>query len=478
MTFLKKIHFRNAAGAPATPPATPPADPPVQTRTTPPPAKPRTADEISTERGRLIAEAEQLQTRSQTTALTEQEETRLDECITQAEALDVELRSARRAERIATQRSRLAEPTRPAPQFTPAQRSAESEPEQVAEPMRIWLRSFTDDADRAADASYRAAQGGFHIGSPSARIACDFGGTLNRTKRRTISKGGAGTGAELIPQTYSGKVTEYITYFSPLLGLVDSEVTADGNDRDYFVIDDTALISDYITASVGTELNPTIPDADVTTGSKTIKCFDITSGYHKLTRQALRDSAITLTDKVTKAIGNSHARRMERDVILGTGTTMPDGLVAAAAVYGAAVADFDADLFEGLYFSVPQQYRSGCVWLMSDAAMARAKKKLKDTTGRTLFDKTIEGGAEILTLHNRPVYTSSYMAGWTANAKPVLFFNPLFYMLRLVAGQSLDVLREKFYPHLAYAGGMAFGGSWLGPSTAIKAIQLTGTPAA
>jgi hypothetical protein len=46
----------------------------------------------------------------------------------------------------------------------------------------------------------------------------------------------------------------------------------------------------------------------------------------------------------------------------------------------------------------------------------------------------------------------------------------------LVAGQTLDILKEKFYPHLAYAGGMAFGGDWLGPPSANVCLQLDGAP--
>ena len=468
----------------ATPPATPPAgDPPIQTRTqTPPanpPAAPRTVEVITAERGRVIAEAEALQTRSATAALTEQETAHLDGLLDQAEALNVELTGARRVERLAAQRSLLTTPARPAPIFTPEQRrSGEQGDGDEAEGLRIWLRSFTDDPDPRADASYRAGRAGFTLGSPSARVSCGYGGTLNKEKRRTLSKGGSGTGAELIPNTFSAKVTEYLTYFSPILGLVDSETTDDGNKRTYFKVDDTALESAYITASSGTEVNPTVPDVDVTTASVDINVFELTSGYHKLTRQMLRDTGIPVIDKVTKAIGHSHARKMERDVINGSGngTTAIQGLLGAASNYGSAVDAFSQDVFEACYFSIPIQYRREAIWLMSDSAMAKAHAKLRDTTGRSLFGTTVIDGIEFRTLYGRPVYVSAFMPAYAANAKSVLFFNPRFYMLRMVAGQTLDVLREKFYPHLAYAGGASFGGAWLGPTSAAKYIQSDAAP--
>ena len=152
------------------------------------------------------------------------------------------------------------------------------------------------------------------------------------------------------------------------------------------------------------------------------------------------------------------------------------GLIASATVYGAAVDAFTPDLFEGVYFSVPQQYRNQCVWLFSDTSMAKAVNKLKDTTGKSLFGKTAADGAEIRTLFERPVFTSEFMPAYGANAKSVLFFHPGHYMLRLVADQTIDVLKEKFYPHLAYAGGMAFGGGWRGPASTCKAIQSDAGP--
>jgi HK97 family phage major capsid protein len=473
MSNLIDLRFRSAtpaAPAAATPPATPSADPPVLTRNAPPAN--RTAADISTDRARIIGEAEALQVRSAT--LTADEVAQLDRLIEQAEGLDVELQNARRVERLAAQRRSLGTPSRPAPAPTIIVRSAAAGDDE-AEAMRLWFRSFTDDADRSPDAAYRAAQGGFVIGSTSARVACDFGGSLNATKRRYLSKA---DNSNVMPKTYSAKLVEYISYFSPFLGLLDSETSDDGNSRDYFRIDDTSLMSSYITASSGNETNPTIPDKEITTGAVTINAFDITSGYHKLTRQAVRDSAVGLTDKVAKAIGNSHARRMEYDAINGTGdgSNGVQGILASGTRYGSAVDAFTAALFEEVYFSVPQQYRGQCIWLFSDTAMAKAVGVLKDSAGNSLFGKTIDQGAEIRTLHGRPCFTSEHMPAYAGSAKCVSFFNPMMYLLRLVAGQSIDVLREKFYPHIAYAGGMAFGGAWRGPAAANKFIQLDATP--
>lgn len=453
--------------------APPTPEPKTRTGTTPPTPKTyRTSAEAMADRAALVREADTLHSRSQSATLTAEEDARLSECLDQAEQLDGTIKRLQREERLNAQRSQLNTPTRSAvapvatipatpraDQFTPA------------EAFQVWMRSVMESDTITNEERQRCAPSGMPLGSSSLKVACDYG-TLNQVKRRAMSKGGTGTGKELVPAvTFSEKLVEYISYFSPFLTLLDSETTVDGNDRDYPRLDDTAMISTYITASGGSELTPTIPDADMATGGVRIKAHDITSGYQKLSRQVLRDSPFSLFDKVMMAIGNSHARRMERDTILGTGTDQPRGLVTAATSH-AAVTDFTADTFESMYFSMPIQYRRSAIWLVSDEAMGKMKKKLKDTTGRTLFTKTMEDNAEVEQLHGRPVYVSEWMPGYVANAKPVLFFSPMFYLLRMIAGQTVDILREKFYPHIAYAGNMAFGGDWRGPASACKCLTM------
>ncbi|QEL18535.1 phage major capsid protein [Limnoglobus roseus] len=450
----------------------PAADPARHVRTQPagsttPPATPaRTLAELRTDHANTITEADALQTRSRTQALTAEEQTKLISLVDTAELLAGEIDQVHTAERLAAQRNRATAPTRPAPAAPTIIVAGNSRVPSEEEGLRIWLNSFGGRV--SADDVYRARTAGFDVGSGRIELRADYGGTLNAHKR-TISKG-ADPGQKFIPTTYSDKVTEYLTFFSSVLGLVDSETTNDGNDRTYFVVDDTAMISDYTTASSGTELAPTIPDNDPTLGSVVIKARTITSGYHKLTREAARDTAVSLTDKLAKAIGNSHGRKIEKDVIGGNGTTEAQGLMTASTQFGSLITDISTDSFDDLYFAMPEQYRNGAIWLVSPTLQARMRKKFKDTTGRALFSDAIEGDRRVMRYGGCPVVASTFMPGWAVNKKAVVFVNPLFYLLRLVAGQTIDVLTEKFHPHLAFAGLMSFGGGWLGPAAANQCL--------
>ncbi len=460
---------------PAAPPAaTPPTDPARHRTAANPPATPpvasRSAVEIRTEHARAIAEADQLQARSRTAALSAEEQARLLAAVDTAEQLAVELDAALLNERLAAQRQRATAPSRPAAapmvHVAPARNQVSEE-----EGLRLWLASFGGGA--SAENVYRARAAGFEIGQNSARLAVNYE-RLN-SRRRTVSKI-ADPGNDWVPVTYSDKVTEYLTFFSRIVGMVDSETTTDGNDRTYFIVNDTSMMSTHITDSGGTEIAPTIPEADPVLGSKVIKAQTITSGYHKITREAARDTAVSVTDRLAKAIGNSHARKIERDVILGNGTTEAEGIITSGTRYGSAVDDINEDLMDEIFFNVPEQYRDGCVWLMHSTTQAKLRKKLKDGNDRTLFSDSLEGDRRILRYGGLPVITSSYMPAWGANAKVISLVNPMFYLLRLVAGQQIDVLTEKFHPHLAYAGLMAFGGGYLGPTTANQYLQLDAGP--
>jgi HK97 family phage major capsid protein len=195
-----------------------------------------------------------------------------------------------------------------------------------------------------------------------------------------------------------------------------------------------------------------------------------------MTRQVVQDSPVGIMERVARAIGNSDARAMEKALCVGDGTDEAQGVVTAATAYGPAVDDLSYDLLEGMYFSIPEAYRPGVVWLFAPKARTRAVQVLKETTGKSLFGKTVDQGIEVQTLFERPVYVSEHMPTWAANAAPVALFHPGFWLLRLVAGRQVDMLDQKFYPLLAMASMFRFGGAWLGPAAACKKLVLSATP--
>lgn len=428
-----------------------------------------TAEEIQTQIAAAMAEADQLKAKADAEGLTPEETAKLEELVAQIEQLQTELAAANTEQRYAAAKARMAEPTRSAPKI-PAIHVRDSKRPSFAEGFSLWASARTAGADMSPDAYYKARSAGFDLNNTSIKVPCNYRG-LNFKQRTIMSKGGAGSGLEYVYQTYSDKVVEYLTYSSPLLGLVGSETTGDGNNRTYFVVDDTSMISTFTSASGGTETAPTIPDTNLTTANVVIGCFDITSGYQKISFNELRDAyaAVGLEDKIAKANANSHARLIEKQVVqaTGNGSTGVKGLQASSTELTDTSA-WDQEALEGLYFSVPAQYRSNAVFLTHPDTYGDLFSALKDGNDRTLFDKSVDQGIEYDVLLGKKIIQSEWVA-----ADRVLFFNPEFYMLRMVEGQIFQQFTEKFFPNVAWAGIMSFGGSWLGPASACKSLSLS-----
>lgn len=431
-----------------------------------------TEDELKTQIATLIAEADQLKAKADSEeGLTPEETTKLEDLVSQIEKLQADLAAAQTAQRFNALKQRANAPVRSAPVFDRVAATVKSEPS-FGEAFSLWMRAKTPEGDNSPEAFYKARSAGFDLNSSSARLPVNYRG-LNfkqRAKNRTImSKGGVGSGLELVWQSYSDKVVEYLTYESPLLGLLGSETTADGNLRTYFKYDNTAMKSTYTSASGGTEVAPTIPEKNLVTSNQVIGCFDITSGVQKVSFNSLRDSYISLEDKIAKANADSHARMIEQEIVTaaGNGTTGVSGLMNSDT----AIADegvWSREALERLYFSVPAQYRANCVFLSNGDSFGNIFSALRNDVGDSLFGKLVQEDVEFDVLMGKKFVQSDYMPDNT-----VLFFNPEYYMLRLVEGQLFQQFSELYWPNVGWAGVMTFGGAYIGPSAAIKSLHVS-----
>lgn len=424
--------------------------------------KVRASEEVAQLIAQIMAECDALKNKYADSDMPEEEVEKLKGMVAQLDSLDAEHEEAETRERLEKHRAKQNEPMRPAPKV-PAQVRTKEEPYCAGEAFKLWLGD-----DRTPEANYRLRSMGITSGK-TVNIPVDYG-TLNRKQRKhqraILSKGGSGTGADLVWQSYSSKVVEYLTYFSPILNYVASETTQDGNTRTYFTVDDTAMISTYTSASGGTEVAPTIPDTNLSTGSKDINCFDITSGYQKVSHNVLRDSYISLEDRIAKANSNSHARLLEKEILTATGdgASGVEGITSACTSAGTPSA-WDQDVILTALTSIPLQYRNNVILVSNDTTRNEINVALRDEIGRSLFERRIEDDQEVDLLFGKKYIVSSYVA-----ADTLLLFAPEFYQMRLVAGQQFQQFTERFWPNVAWAGLMSFGGAWLGPDSAAKKL--------
>lgn len=427
----------------------------------------RASEEVQQEIDKLMAEADALNGKVEAgEELSEEEQARLAEIVAALESMSGELESARTQEKYVEVKERLEMPVKPAVRYSQPVHVAGGDGKDFAKGLGLWLQG--PRATRTADAYRTAKSVGFTLGDKFAHLPIAFD-KLNFTSRRMLTTGGSGTGAELIYQTFSDRLTEYMTYVSPVLGLVPTETTNDGNARTYYIVDDTALEATEITASSGTEAAPTIPDKDIATANKVLKCKEITSGYHKVSFQELRDSYVGLPDKIAKAAANSIARKVEKDLFVGAGDGDPEveGILSVVDDLSDVASFSDANI-ETLYFSVPSQYRANAIWISNSATYVKIRAALKDDMNRSMLETDAKDGIEWDVMKGK-----KYVVSENVPNDQLLFINLDYYQLRFAAGINLFHLEEKFFPAQAWSSMISFAGGWLGPTAAAKSLSLT-----
>lgn len=422
-----------------------------------------TLEEIQSQITSVQAELDQLQAKADSEGLSPEETAHYDELVTQLEGLKNDEAAAQASQRYAAIKLKDAQPTRPAPKvWATAKSENKSNPREA---LGLWVRHHLDSKMKLTpEEQYKVAAAGFSLTSDTVTLPTNYN-SLNYKNRTVLSKGGANTGADWIYTTQSPLVTEYLTMFSPILGLLKSETTSDGNNRDYYKIDDTAMEASYFDS----ETAPTISETNMVSSKVTICAKDIQTGFQKVTWQELRDSAINIEQKITQADANSKARKIEKEFFqaTGNGSTGVQGILAVDNSVGSASASaFDQDDLEELYYSIPPQYRANAVFAYSDDTARVLRRQLKDDVDRSLFDKNIVDGVEWDVLLGKRAIVSAYMPD-----DLILFFVPEHYMLRMVEGQQFQVFTERFAPHKGFLGYMSFGGAWLGPTGSTGTCQ-------
>ncbi|MBN9520845.1 phage major capsid protein [bacterium] len=420
----------------------------------------RSLEEVRADVAAIEAEIEQLKAKAESEAgLTPEEAARLEELVAQLEAAKTEEVAASANERYVKLKAGEDKVQRTLPVYVSSPKH--SDEGKLGRAIGHWLHG-----NRTPEAVERMRACGFDPHRNFATVPFDPR-RINFKQRTVLSTGGSGTGSEWASyKTYSDQVFEYLTYENPLLGFLKTDSLDNGRERYYFDLNDTSLIATDITATAGTELSPTIPETNIASGRKEIQPKTITTGYQKVTHEMLQDSPFDLESKIAAASTKGMARKMDSDVINGSGNgvTGVEGLLAVCTALD-DVAAWDLDALEGLWDAVPDYYRPGSIFLSNATTKSAVRRELKDGNERSYFDKAVIADQQFDTLFGNTWVVSAYMPD-----NQVLFFNPNHYTLVVVNNQIFQRFDEKFFSHIAWAGMMRFGGALTGDSAAFQSL--------
>lgn len=201
----------------------------------------------------------------------------------------------------------------------------------------------------------------------------------------------------VIPTEIANQIVTRVRELSPIYQR--ATVFNVGGDLVFPAFDSTSIVTDYIADMTAL----TAQNGNFT--SRKLQNF-IAGSLVTLSRSLLNRSDFDLTAFVTNQMAQSIAAFIEKQLLIGAGTTAATGIFIDANVTSVdpAGATIVADDLISQQLAIPQQLQDPCIWIMNKAKFA-GLRKLKDSTGQYLLNRDITSpfGWELL---GKPLFIS------------------------------------------------------------------------
>lgn len=284
----------------------------------------------------------------------------------------------------------------------------------------------------------------FMRGGPNAPRQFEVRPDTPVTDLRVLSKLTTGAGGNLVPVTFYNRLMAHLIEVSAILQSGATVLNTTGGEP--LQIPKT---TSHSTAALTAEA------AALTASDPAFS--QVTLGAYKygtliqVSRELVDDNGVDLEGYLAMQAGRALGNAFGADLITGTGTTKPLGLLnnttlgvtgpsASGGGFGpaSATANSGADNLIDLFYSVIAPYRAStsCAWIVRDQTMA-VFRKLKDTTGAYLFQPSLVAGTPD-TFMGKPIYTDPFMPAIATAAKSVVFGDLSQYFIRLAGGVRFE----------------------------------------
>lgn len=255
---------------------------------------------------------------------------------------------------------------------------------------------------------------------------------------RTLSKISAGAGANVVPISFYDQLVAHLIETSSILQSGATILNTDSGET--LQIPKTVSHS---TAAIVTEGN-TIGTSDPSFGQASLGSYKY-GVLVQVSRELVDDSGVDLEGYLAMETGRALGNAFGADLVTGNGTGKPRGLLqdttlgvtgaASTAPGGPSAIGYPVgDNLIDLYYSVIAPYRNSraAAFLMKDTTVG-AVRKLKDTTGRYLWEPSLQNGQPDR-FAGVPVLTDPFMPPAGTGAKSIVFGDFSRYFVRLVGG--------------------------------------------
>lgn len=247
----------------------------------------------------------------------------------------------------------------------------------------------------------------------------------------------SGSGGAVIPTTIAQQVVDRIVQQSPLLQ--NATFFNTNSDLVVPVFDFTQITSGYITE------NTPLADTGAEFASVRLSNF-IVAALIRLSRSLVNRSDIDVVNYLVGAMAKNLGYFLERELILGTGTTRLRGLATLPAeqqFVGATTLDITGDELIDLQLRLPQLYQENAVWVMNPSTLSGIRK-LKSAQGEYLFSVGQFGSDMGMTLLGKPVYLSDAVPVNAPDALAVYYLDPACLYIKMTEQIGVQVLDQTF----------------------------------
>lgn len=233
------------------------------------------------------------------------------------------------------------------------------------------------------------------------------------------SEGVPSEGGYLVPDEFREKLIERMKAYGGIADVADEFTTGDGRPVNWPTIDDTANIGEIV------EENGTFSSgADLAFGENGMGAYSYMAGGGgstpiRVSRELAQDAAFDLEGLVSRLLGMRIGRIQAQHLATGTGVMQPLGLVTGLTGIEliADTAGITYDDLVNFVHSVDPAYRGpNCKWVFNDT-MLRDIKKLKDSHGDpyVLTQRDLSQSVTYETLLGYPVKIDQALPTMVAN---------------------------------------------------------------
>lgn len=268
-------------------------------------------------------------------------------------------------------------------------------------------------------------------------------GTYGADYRAAQQSTTVGAGGYTIPQGFQAELAKAELEFGGMQEVSRIIRTNSGNDLPWPATNDTGNKAYQVSEAGNLETSAT---AVTFTQPITLKAYKWTSGLIRLSRELIEDSAFSMMDILRDLIAERMARGLNTAYTTGTGSSTIEGVVTGAtssAVTPAATTFTRANMLD-LMHTVDPRYRLNGRWMFDDGTLKIIKKMTVGTADdRPLWVPSPRDGAPS-TIEGKPYTINQDVAAVAASAKSMLFGDFMNYIIRIVNGDRLVVLNERF----------------------------------